>query len=118
MSVDIAWGVEKLLDDAFEHITDDMVSIAKGSAPVDTGNLRQHITKFKHGLGHYVISTNSAGHNGVEYPLKIEWGEEVDGYQHFVYRNQEIRTTHVRASSRSGYMKNAISKYGGKYYSH
>lgn len=118
MAVDIVGGVEKLLDDAFEHATSNMVSIAKGSAPVDTGNLRGHITKTKFGLGNYVISTNSVGQNGVAYPLKIEWGEAVDGYQHFTYHNKDIKTTHVRASSRSGYMRNAISKYGGKYYSH
>lgn len=118
MAVDIVKGAEKLLDDAFEHATDNMVSIAKGSAPVDTGNLRGHISKLKFGLGEYVISTHSVGENGVAYPLKIEWGEAVDGYQHFTYRNMDIKTTHVAASSRSGYMKNAISKYGGKYYSH
>lgn len=117
MAVDLVNGVRKLVDDALNHATDNMVSIAKGSAPVDTGQLRASITKTKLGIGRYVISTNAVGANGVAYPLKIEWGEEVSGYQRFVYRGTEIRTNHVAASKKSGYMKNAISKYGGTYIS-
>ena len=116
MSVAIRVGVVRLLDNAFEQYTDDMVTTAAGAAPVDTGNLAGHIHKTKLGLGTYIISTNSVGHNGVAYPLKIEQGDSVDGYQHFVYRNVEIRTMHVNASAQSHFMRAAVSKYGGRYY--
>lgn len=113
MAVNLYSAVKGLVEKGADFLTEEMVVTAASNAPMDTGNLSGHIKKIKVGFAEYIITTDSRGKNGVEYPAKIETGESVSGYQHFWYQGNEIKTRKVKGSSKPNFMKNTVSKYGG-----
>lgn len=113
MAVRLYREVQRMLDEGAGKFVQTLVNDARSNAPVDTGNLVGSITGIKVGVGEYIVTTNAVGRNGVAYPAKIETGESVRGYQHFIYHGQEIRTRFVNGTSKPRFMSKTVSKYGG-----
>lgn len=113
MAVRLYRGVQRILDEGAGKIVQKLVNDARGNAPVESGNLARSITGIKVSTGNYIVTTNAVGRNGVAYPAKIETGESVDGYQHFVINGRHIYTHHVNGTSKPRFMSKTVSKYGG-----
>ena len=120
MAVRLVSAVEKLIDKGGDKFVEQVRMTAVGNAPVDTGMLAGSISYKKLGIGHYMISTHARGFNGVEYPLRIEFGEPVYATNakvlHFWAHGNEVYAKSAAASSKSHFAKNTISAYGGKYW--
>lgn len=113
MAVRLYPEVKRMLDKGAGEFVQMLVKDARGNAPVESGNLASSITGIKVGDGQYLVTTNAVGRNGVAYPAKIETGESVDGYQHFVINGRHIYTHHVNGTSKPRFMSKTVSKYGG-----
>lgn len=113
MAVHIEDGISELIDDASEKIALQAVNMAKGYAPVDTGQLKGSIQKHKTGLASWQVSTFAYGDNGFEYPARIEAGQGVTAHRgrllRFVTHGVEVRTKYAAPSSKSHFAKKTIS---------
>lgn len=119
MAVALVAGVEKLIDKGGHQFVHEVVATFRANAPVDTGQLVGSIRSHRITLGRYEVSTNAHGHNGVEYPLHIEYGEVVFATKkkalHFVSHGKNIVAKSAAPSKQSHFARNTISKYGGIY---
>lgn len=113
MAIRLVAGIEDLVDDASEKIALQAVDMAKGYAPVDTGQLQGSIRKIKVGLASWKITTFAYGDNGFEYPARIEAGQPVVATHakalHFVAHGKDIHTKRAAPSSKSHFAKKTIS---------
>lgn len=66
-----------MLVQACNEVADLAVREASSNAPKDSGNLAEHIHWISHGIGRYVVITNSVGANRFPYPARIEKGQWV-----------------------------------------
>lgn len=111
--VHLVYGITELIEDASEKIALKAVDMAKGYAPVDTGQLKQSIKQHKTGTASWLISTDAIGDNGFAYPARIEAGQDVRATKakalHFVTHGVEVRTKRAKASSKSHFAKKTIS---------
>ena len=98
-----------------DFVYDEVVPTAKHNAPVDTGHLSQHIYAYQVSDFHWIVTTNSRGWNGVEYPARIEFGEEVlpsPGNTRGIWFHKKWHPK-ARATSQPHFMRNTVEKYGG-----
>jgi len=113
MAVHLVDGVTELIDDASSKIALKAVDMAKGYAPVDTGQLKASIMQHKMGLASWLISTDAYGDNGFQYPARIEAGQEVVATHakalRFVTHGHEVWTKRAAPSSKSHFAKKTIS---------
>lgn len=77
MAISLGDVVVNIAEEAGNKLANEAVIIAKGNAPVDSGNLRGSIHAEKTGDARWKITTNAVGENDFAYPARIEKGEEV-----------------------------------------
>lgn len=113
MAVHLVDGITELVEDASEKIALKAVDMAKGYAPVDTGQLKASIKQHRTGLASWMISTDAYGDNGFQYPARIEAGQAVVATNHkalhFVAHGHEVWTKRAAPSSKSHFAKKTIS---------
>ena len=119
MAVHLLSAIERLVDKGAGKFVQEVVQTERALAPVESGYLAGSISGQKISLGHYIISTNAVGRNGFAYPAHIEKGEGVTAttkpYLTFIINGRYIRKKSVAPSSKSGFARKTISKYGGTY---
>lgn len=116
MAVALTSEVKQLIKAGANQFVEEVVSYEKSVAPVDSGRLAGSIHAFPTGEFSWRVTTSSSGDNGFAYPARIEMGEGVVATRakalHFVSHGQEIYTKAVGASSKSGFAKKTISRFG------
>lgn len=119
MAVRLVRGVERELDRLSGQLVQEIVTMERALAPVDTGQLAGSITGTKVGLCHYIVTTNAVGRNGFAYPLHIEYGQPVVAGKgktlHFITHGKEVFAKSTAPSAQSHFAKKTIAAYGGKY---
>ena len=77
MAVNLVAPIEQVILTVGDDLANKAVEIAKGNAPVDTGQLSASINTYKTSKWSWRVLTDAYGWNGFEYPARIEAGEAV-----------------------------------------